>query len=146
MATKRDYYEVLGLRRDAGADEVKKAYRQLALKYHPDKNPRDLEAEKKFKEPAEAYEALSDPATRRRPGRPVARLLPDGHHLPGLRRRGDAGHRPLPPVPRRRQGPAARAAPGRHPRRGRHRHVAPAPQPGGARRPGRAAGQPADPA
>ena len=66
MATKRDYYEVLGLRREAGADEVKKAYRQLALKYHPDKNPGDTEAEKKFKEAAEAYEVLSDPAKRQR--------------------------------------------------------------------------------
>ncbi|MEO6808846.1 MAG: DnaJ domain-containing protein, partial [Isosphaeraceae bacterium] len=56
MATKRDYYEVLGLGRDAVADDVKKAYRQMALKFHPDKNPGNAEAESKFKEAAEAYE------------------------------------------------------------------------------------------
>ena len=58
--TKRDFYEVLGLKREATADEIKKAYRQLALKYHPDRNPGDAEAEAKFKEAAEAYEILSD--------------------------------------------------------------------------------------
>src|SRR5262245_21074211 len=66
MATKRDYYEVLGLKREAAADEVKKAYRQMALKFHPDKNPGDAEAERKFKEAAEAYEVLSDPGKRQR--------------------------------------------------------------------------------
>jgi len=66
MATKRDYYEVLGLRKDAGADDVKKAYRQMALKFHPDKNPGDKEAESRFKEAAEAYEVLSDQAKRQR--------------------------------------------------------------------------------
>jgi molecular chaperone DnaJ len=67
MATaKRDYYEVLGLRRDSAADEIKKSYRQLALKYHPDKNPGDAEAEKRFKEAAEAYEVLSDTNKRAR--------------------------------------------------------------------------------
>ena len=66
MATKRDYYEVLGVKRDAEADEIKKAYRQLALKNHPDKNPGDAEAEKRFKEAAEAYEVLSDPEKRQR--------------------------------------------------------------------------------
>src|SRR3954462_6571119 len=61
---KRDYYHVLGLEKTATADEVKKAYRQLAVKYHPDKNPGDKTAEEKFKELGEAYEALSDPQKR----------------------------------------------------------------------------------
>ena len=61
MASKRDYYEVLGVGKDASADEIKKAYRKLAVKYHPDKNPGDKEAEEKFKEAAEAYSILSDP-------------------------------------------------------------------------------------
>lgn len=60
MANKRDYYEVLGVSKDASADEIKKAYRKLAVKYHPDKNPGDKEAEEKFKEAAEAYSVLSD--------------------------------------------------------------------------------------
>ena len=60
MANKRDYYEVLGVDRNASADEIKKAYRKLAIKYHPDKNPGDKEAEEKFKEAAEAYSILSD--------------------------------------------------------------------------------------
>lgn len=65
MADKRDYYEVLGV--DRGADEatIKKAYRQLAKKYHPDMNPGDEEAEKKFKEASEAYAILSDPDKKR---------------------------------------------------------------------------------
>lgn len=57
---KRDYYEVLGVSKDADATQIKKAYRKLALKYHPDKNPDDKEAEEKFKEAAEAYEVLSN--------------------------------------------------------------------------------------
>ncbi len=66
MATKRDYYEVLNLKRDASGDEIKKAYRSLAMKYHPDKNPGDAEAESRFKEAAEAYEVLSDQGRRQR--------------------------------------------------------------------------------
>ena len=61
---KRDYYEVIGVGRDASDDDVKKAYRKLALKYHPDRNPGDAEAEANFKEAAEAYEVLSDPQKR----------------------------------------------------------------------------------
>ncbi len=64
--SKRDYYEVLGIQKGASTDEVKKAYRKMALKYHPDKNPDDREAETKFKEAAEAYEVLSDQNKRAR--------------------------------------------------------------------------------
>ena len=60
MDNKRDYYEILGVPKTATADELKKAYRKLALKYHPDKNPGDKAAEEKFKEAAEAYDVLSD--------------------------------------------------------------------------------------
>lgn len=60
MATKRDYYEILGVDKSATTDEIKKAYRKLALKYHPDKNPGDKNAEEKFMEAAEAYDVLSD--------------------------------------------------------------------------------------
>lgn len=64
MENKRDYYEVLGVDKKATAEELKKAYRKMALKYHPDKNPGDKEAEEKFKEAAEAYDILSDPDKR----------------------------------------------------------------------------------
>ena len=64
MSEKRDYYEVLGVSRDASPEEIKKSYRKLAVKFHPDKNPGDHTAEEKFKELGEAYEALSDPDKR----------------------------------------------------------------------------------
>lgn len=64
--TKRDYYEILGVAKNAGEPEIKKAYRQMALKYHPDKNPGNKESEEKFKEAAEAYEVLSNPDKRKR--------------------------------------------------------------------------------
>lgn len=76
MATKRDYYEVLGVEKNADADTIKKAYRKLALKYHPDRNPNDKVAEEKFKEAAEAYEVLSDQEKR-------ASYDRFGHQAPG---------------------------------------------------------------
>ena len=61
MAEKRDYYEVLGLQKGASEAEIKSAFRKMAMKYHPDRNPDDKEAEEKFKEVNEAYSILSDP-------------------------------------------------------------------------------------
>src|SRR6266540_4784215 len=78
----RDYYEVLGVTRTAPLEEIKKAYRKLALKYHPDKNSGDSTAEVKFKELSEAYEVLSDPEKRR---------LYDQYGHEGMRARGYAG-------------------------------------------------------
>ncbi len=76
MAEQRDYYEVLNVAKDASADDIKRAYRRQALKYHPDKNPDNQEAEAKFKEAAEAYEVLSDTTKRQ---------LYDRHGHAGLR-------------------------------------------------------------
>src|ERR1700752_1103477 len=64
--TKRDYYEILGVERKADDEEIKRAYRRLAMQYHPDRNVGDKEAEDKFKEAAEAYEILRDPDKRQR--------------------------------------------------------------------------------
>src|SRR3977135_1098216 len=61
---KRDYYEVLGVNKDASEDEIKKSYRKLAMKWHPDRNPDNPKAEEHFKEAKEAYEMLSDPNKR----------------------------------------------------------------------------------
>ncbi len=80
--TKRDYYEILGVPRNAGEAEIKKAYRQMALKFHPDKNPGNKDAEDHFKEAAEAYEVLSNPDKR-------ARYDQFGHD--GLRNGGGSG-------------------------------------------------------
>ena len=63
---KRDYYEVLGVQKNASEDEIKRAYKKMAIQYHPDRNPGDKEAEEKFKEAAEAYEVLHDPQKRQR--------------------------------------------------------------------------------
>ena len=64
--SKRDYYEILGVSKNADAKDIKKAYRKLAIKYHPDKNPNDKTAEEKFKEAAEAYDVLSSPEKKQR--------------------------------------------------------------------------------
>jgi len=66
MATERDYYEILNVDRDADGETIKRAYRKLAMKYHPDRNPDDKEAEQRFKEASEAYEVLADPEKRKR--------------------------------------------------------------------------------
>src|SRR6516165_7819369 len=66
MASKRDYYDVLGVNKDAGEEDIKRAYRKLAMQYHPDRNAGDKEAEEKFKEAAEAYDVLHDRDKRQR--------------------------------------------------------------------------------
>src|SRR5215813_1174448 len=83
MAKKRDYYTVLNVNRDASEEEIKKAYRKLALKYHPDRNPDDKAAEEKFKEAAEAYEVLGDADKR---------VIYDRAGFEGLRSRGFNPH------------------------------------------------------
>ncbi len=83
MPTTRDYYEVLSVEKTADGEEIKRAYRRLAMKYHPDRNPNDPEAETRFKECAEAYEVLSDPQKRKRYDQ-------FGHE--GLRGFGSAAH------------------------------------------------------
>lgn len=83
MPTTRDYYEVLGVEKSADGEEIKRAYRRLAMKFHPDRNPGDPEAEARFKECAEAYEVLSDAEKRR---------IYDAHGHAGLRGGGAASH------------------------------------------------------
>lgn len=83
MPTARDYYEILGVERGVDAEEIKRAYRRLAMKYHPDRNPGDAEAEAKFKEAAEAYEVLGDEKRRKQYDQ-------FGHE--GLRGSGAAAH------------------------------------------------------
>ncbi len=83
MTTTRDYYEVLSVERTADGDEIKRAYRRLAMKYHPDRNPDDPEAEVRFKECSAAYEVLSDPEKRK---------IYDQYGHEGLRGRGAAAH------------------------------------------------------
>src|ERR1700729_1002673 len=83
---KRDYYEVLEVTRETEVEIIKKSYRKLAIKYHPDKNPGDKAAEEKFKELSEAYEALSDPQKR-------AAYDQYGHAAFDPRMRGGAGGR-----------------------------------------------------
>ena len=93
MTVTRCYYEVLGVPRTSDATEIKRAYRRLAMKYHPDRNPNDREAEQSFKECSEAYEVLSDTQKRTiydqyghegRPGRRTAAAIAERGHCHGL--------------------------------------------------------------
>lgn len=88
---KKDFYSLLGVSKTASADEIKKAYRRLAMKYHPDKNPGDKSAEEKFKEISEAYEVLSDPARRAAYDNPNPFSGAGGAHSPF----GDFGFSPF---------------------------------------------------
>ena len=103
---RRDYYAVLGVPRNASTEDIKRAFRALALQYHPDRNPDDLDAERRFREAMEAYEALGEPAERQRYDRLGALYRPDGkpptpdevnafvaEALSGLFRRKGAGER-----------------------------------------------------
>ena len=80
MADQRDYYEVLGVDKDASEQDIKKAFRKKARKYHPDVNPDDKEAEKRFKEVNDAYETLSDPQKRQQ----YDQFGPDGPQFGGF--------------------------------------------------------------
>ena len=91
MTRKRDYYEVLGVERDATEEDIKRAYRKLAVKFHPDKNPGDHAAEERFKELGEAYEALSDPQKRAAYDRYGHAAFQQG----GFGRRGGGFHDPF---------------------------------------------------
>ncbi len=79
MPEKRDYYEILGINKDASQSEIKKSFRSLARKYHPDKNPDNPESEIKFKEVQEAYAILSDPNEKRKYDT-YATMVPEAHH------------------------------------------------------------------
>ena len=79
----KDYYKILGVERSATQDEIKKAYRKLAVKYHPDKNPDDKVAEEKFKEISEAYQVIGNPDSRKKYDE-LGIFLPNSHFLKHL--------------------------------------------------------------